>query len=158
LTRLRLRLEKVEDPALRDKLIEDLAATQAMVREGLALARSMDSSEPLQPVDLDSLLDSVCADAEDAGEDVKLEGASRLSVKARPIALRRCLTTLVDNAVKYGGQARISVTAEGGNAVILIRDRGPGIALDQQERVFEPFYRIETSRSRDSGGTGLGLT
>ena len=158
LTRLRLRLEKVDDPVLRDKLIEDLAATQAMVREGLALARSMDSSEPLQALDLDSLLDSVCADATDAGEDVMLEGQSQLSVNARPTALRRCLTNLVDNAVKYGGQARVSVEAGGDHAVIRIRDRGPGIPADQQAKVFEPFYRVETSRSRDTGGTGLGLT
>ncbi|MDB5797984.1 MAG: histidine kinase [Paucimonas sp.] len=158
LTRLRLRLEKVEDATLREKLIEDLAATQAMVREGLALARSMDSSEPMQPVDLDSLLDSVCIDAADMGQDVQLHGQSKMPVRGRPTELRRCLTNLVDNAVKYGGQARVEVQARGGQAVIRILDAGPGIAPELQAQVFEPFYRIETSRSRETGGTGLGLT
>lgn len=158
LTRLRLRLEKVSDATLRDKLIEDLAATQAMVREGLLLARSMDNSEPMQPVDLDSLLDSVCSDAADAGEDVQLDGQSRMSVQARPTALRRCLTNLVDNAVKYGGHARVQVEARGKQAVIRVIDGGPGIPEDQQARVFDPFYRLENSRSRETGGTGLGLT
>lgn len=158
LTRLRLRLEKVGDAALREKLIEDLAATQALVKEGLGLARSMDSAEPMQTVDLDSLLDSVCADAADAGEDVLLEGRSRMSVQARPTALRRCLTNLVDNAVKYGGYARVQVQPQGGQVRITVLDGGPGIPADQQAQVFEPFYRVENSRSRESGGTGLGLT
>ncbi|MDO8299528.1 ATP-binding protein [Lacisediminimonas sp.] len=159
LTRLRLRLEKVSDAALREKLIEDLAATQAMVKEGLALARSMDNSEPMQTLDLDSLLDSVCADAADAGEDVQLEGQSRMSVQARPTALRRCLTNLVDNAVKYGGYARVQVQPQGSSEVLIrVLDGGPGIPPDQQAQVFEPFYRMENSRSRESGGTGLGLT
>ena len=158
LTRLRLRLEKVEDAELRDKLIEDLANTQAMVKEGLLLARSMDSSEPMQPMDLDSLLDSVCSDAVEFGQDVELAGQSRMTVRARPMEMRRCLTNLVDNAVKYGNCARVQVSAVNHSAVIRISDRGPGIPEDQLERVFEPFYRLEASRSRETGGTGLGLT
>lgn len=158
LTRLRLRLEKVDDPELREKLIEDLANTQAMVKEGLTLARSMDSSEPMQPMDLDSLLDSVCSDAVEFGQDVELIGQSRMTVRARPMEMRRCLTNLVDNAVKYGYAARVQVTASAGTAIIRISDKGPGIPEDQLERVFEPFYRLEASRSRETGGTGLGLT
>ncbi|MFC3107574.1 ATP-binding protein [Undibacterium arcticum] len=161
LTRLRLRLEKVSNEELRDKLVGDLSAMQQMVREGLDLARSMDSAEPMQPLDLDSLLDSVCSDACDAGQNVKLDGKSALSVLARPTALRRCLTNLIDNAVKYGYHAHITVQRSQGSragARIRIRDGGPGIAADQLAKVFEPFYRIETSRSRDTGGTGLGLT
>lgn len=162
LTRLRLRLEKVSDAELRDKLIEDLSATQAMVREGLDLARSMDSAEPYQPLDLDSLLDTVCSDAADAGQEVVLDGQCGLSVMARPSALRRCLTNLIDNAVKYGGHARLVVqqaTEQNKTcARIRILDDGPGIPPDQLDKVFEPFHRVETSRSRDTGGTGLGLT
>jgi signal transduction histidine kinase len=162
LTRLRLRLEKVADAELRDKLIGDLSATQAMVREGLDLARSIDSSEPLQALDLDSLLDSVCTDAADAGQNVTLQGTCGMSVMARPTALRRCLINLTDNAVKYGHAAHVSVQREHVDghtcARIRIRDRGPGIPLDQLDKVFEPFHRIETSRSRETGGTGLGLT
>ena len=158
LTRLRLRLEKVSDDELRDKLIGDLSAMQDMVREGLELARSMASSEPMQRLDLDSLLDSVCSDASDAGQQVSLSGHAGKSMLARPNTLRRCLVNLIDNAVKYGQSAAVSVAADAGNIVIRIRDHGPGIAPDQLARVFEPFYRIETSRSRQSGGTGLGLT
>jgi signal transduction histidine kinase len=162
LTRLRLRLEKVDDAELRDKLIGDLSATQAMVREGLDLARSIDSSEPLQALDLDSLLDSMCSDAADAGQNVTLQGRCGLSVMARPTALRRCLTNLTDNAVKYGHAAQVTVLREQMDgqtcARIRIRDKGTGIPSDQLDKVFEPFRRIETSRSRDTGGTGLGLT
>jgi len=158
LTRLRLRLEKVGEEELRRKLLEDLAVMQSMVREGLDLARSMDSAEAMQKLDIDSLLDSVCADAVDARQDVTLEGRTRASIMAQPNTLRRCLTNLVDNATKYGRYARLHVTREGADIVIRIRDGGVGIPAELLETVFDPFFRMETSRSRDTGGTGLGLT
>jgi signal transduction histidine kinase len=158
LTRMRLRLEKVADSDLQQKLLGDLSATQQMVKEGLDLARSMDSSENMQALDLDSLLDSVCADAADAGQDVALKGRAAMALMGRPLAIRRCLVNLLDNAVKYGQSASVTVERMVGAARIRIRDAGPGIAGDQLAQVFEPFYRIETSRSRESGGTGLGLT
>jgi signal transduction histidine kinase len=160
LTRMRLRLEKVADPELQQRLVGDLSAMQHMVREGLELARSMDTTEAMRALDLDSLLDSVCADATDAGQDVVLEGQGAMAVLGRPMALRRCLVNLIDNALKYGRHAHVTVQRSdtSGQASIRIRDAGPGIATDQLARVFEPFYRIETSRSRESGGTGLGLT
>jgi signal transduction histidine kinase len=158
LTRLRLRLEKVEDAELREKLIGDLTAMQGMVREGLDFARSMDAAGPMQRLDLDSLIDSVCSDATDAGQVVSLDGRTGAALMARPIALRRCLTNLIDNACKYGGFARISVRREGRDAVIRIVDGGPGIPEEEMKNVFEPFYRLEASRSRETGGTGLGLT
>lgn len=158
LTRLRLRLEKVDDAELREKLIGDLSAMQSMVREGLELARSMDSAEPMQRLDLDSLIDSVCADAADAGQAVTTSGKTQVSLLARPIALRRCLTNLIDNAVKYGQFAQVSAARDGAFAVIRIRDGGAGIPDGELDKVFEPFYRLENSRSRDTGGTGLGLT
>jgi signal transduction histidine kinase len=158
LTRLRLRLEKVDDDDLRAKLLSDLSAMQTMVREGLDLARSLDSTETPQRLDLDSLIDSVTADASDAGQAASAQANTSASVMARPVALRRCLTNLLDNAVKYGRQAKVSAALEGGFAVIRIRDDGPGIPEDEMEKVFDPFYRLETSRSRDTGGTGLGLT
>ena len=158
LTRLRLRLEKVEDPELKEKLIADLTATQGMVREGLDLARSMDAAGPMQRLDLDSLIDSVCADATDAGQEVTVEGRTGAALMARPTALRRCLTNLIDNACKYGGFAKIAIGRDGGHALIRIEDGGPGIPEGEMENVFEPFYRLEASRSRETGGTGLGLT
>jgi signal transduction histidine kinase len=158
LTRLRLRLEKVDDPELREKLIGDMTAMQSMVREGLDLARSMNSAEPMRPLDLDSLIDSVCADAADAGQAVTVSGKTQASLMARPIALRRCLTNLIDNAVKYGQSAHVTAGIEGALIVIRIKDNGPGIPASELEKVFEPFYRLESSRSRDTGGSGLGLT
>ncbi|WP_395826098.1 ATP-binding protein [Collimonas sp.] len=158
LTRLRLRLEKVGDGELRHKLLEDLAVMQSMVREGLDLARSMDSAEKMQMLDVDSLLDSICSDAIDARQDVTLEGSTRASIVAQPNALRRCLTNLVDNATKYGRYARLRLVRDGGDIVITVRDGGTGIPENQLEAVFDPFFRLETSRSRDTGGTGLGLT
>jgi signal transduction histidine kinase len=158
LTRMRLRLEKVADAELQERLIGDLSAMQAMVREGLELARSMDTTETMQMLDLDSLLDSVCADATDAGQAVTLDGRAGMALLGRPMDLRRCLVNLIDNAVKYGREARVTVERSGGAARIRIRDSGPGIAEAELARVFEPFYRVESSRSRESGGTGLGLT
>lgn len=158
LTRLRLRLEKVSDDELQQRLKDDLSAMQQMVKEGLDLARSMDTTESMQALDLDALLDSVCADAADGGQKVELHGHAQMALMARPLAIRRCLVNLIDNAVKYGQFARVTVERMAGAARIRIRDGGPGIPADQMARVFEPFYRLESSRSRDSGGTGLGLT
>ena len=158
LTRLRLRLEKVDNADLQQRLIDDLSAMQQMVREGLDLARSMDASETMQALDLDSLLDSVCSDASDSGQPVELRGRANMALMGRPLDMRRCLVNLIDNAVKYGHYANVTVERMTGAARVVIRDGGPGIAKDQMARVFEPFYRIESSRSRESGGTGLGLT
>lgn len=158
LTRLRLRLEKVEDAELRARLTADLSAMHGMIREGLDLARSMDASEAMQKLDLDSLLDSVCVDAADAGHQVSFNGKTGISIAARPLALRRCLTNLIDNAVKYGQHAEVDAQAATETVSIWIRDGGPGIPDSEFERVFEPFYRVESSRSRNTGGSGLGLT
>jgi signal transduction histidine kinase len=158
LTRLRLRLEKVSDQELRDKLINDLIGMQDMVREGLELARSVDSNETMQQLDIDSLLDSICSDAVDAGQAVQLQGQVGFSILARPGSLRRCLINLIDNAVKYGHHAQVSISADNTWVVIRIRDGGQGIPEQYLQQVFEPFFRLESSRSRESGGTGLGLT
>jgi signal transduction histidine kinase len=157
LTRLRLRLEKVTDAELQERLVGDLSAMQEMVREGLDLARSVDTTEAMQALDLDALLDTVVSDATDAQQLVTLAGRANMALLGRPMALRRCLVNLIDNAVKYGQQAQVTVERNAGAARITIRDKGPGIAPAELARVFEPFYRVETSRSRESGGTGLGL-
>jgi signal transduction histidine kinase len=158
LTRMRLRLEKVSEAELQERLIGDLSAMQEMVREGLVLARSMDTTENMQMLDLDSLLEAVCADAVDAGQQVELKGRAGMALLGRPLDLRRCLGNLIDNAVKYGRDARVCVDRINGAARVRIRDSGPGIPVGELGRVFDPFYRVETSRSRESGGTGLGLT
>jgi len=158
LTRLRLRLEKVSDPQLRDKLINDLSVTLEMIKEGLELARSLNEGEPFEMLDLDSLIDTICNDATDAGLEVTQSGRVGVPVMARPNALRRCISNLVENAVKYGKFAHVIVKREGQKVIISVIDGGDGIPEDQLLRVLEPFKRLEDSRSRDSGGTGLGLT
>jgi signal transduction histidine kinase len=158
LTRLRLRLEKVQDEELRNKLLTDLSATQEMVKEGLEFARSASNPESFQHTDLDSLIEAICNDATDAGLDVSLSGKVGAPVMANPSSLRRCISNLVENAVKYGKFAHINAKREGKRVLISIIDGGPGIPQDQIEKVFEPFNRLENSRSRDTGGTGLGLT
>jgi signal transduction histidine kinase len=158
LTRLRLRLEKLEDAALRDKLVGDMQAMQQMLQEGLELSRSLDSSEPAQLLDLDSLLDSLCGDATEAGQQVEYVERTAVQLKAYPLALRRALSNLLDNALKYGRRAEVSLTRDARRCHIRIRDFGPGIPPQLLETVFTPFYRIEHSRSRETGGTGLGLS
>jgi signal transduction histidine kinase len=157
LTRLRLRLEKLPDEALRNKLVGDMQAMQQMLQEGLELSRSLDSSEAAQLLDLDSLLDSLCSDAVEAGQQVDYLERTAVQLIARPLALRRALSNLLDNAVKYGQRAEVSLTRDALKCHIRIRDFGPGIPPDLLETVFTPFYRIEQSRSRETGGTGLGL-
>jgi signal transduction histidine kinase len=158
LTRMRLRLEKVQEGELREKLTGDLAAMHDMIRDGLDLARSMNSGEAAQRMDLDSMLNSVCDDAAEAGQDVTLEGSTGASITAQPSAIRRCLTNLIDNAVKYGGHARVSVSLGREHVIVRVRDGGPGIPEAQLEAVFTPFFRLEGSRSRETGGTGIGLS
>lgn len=158
LTRLRLRLEKVKDEELRTRLVNDLTVTQEMVREGLELARSLNAEEPYELLDLDSLIDTICNDATDAGQEVTHSGKVGVPVMARPNALRRCLSNLLDNAVKYGEFAHVIVKREGQKISISIIDGGPGIPEHQLQMVLQPFVRLEDSRSRASGGTGLGLT
>ena len=157
-TRLRLRLENVADAQLRERLIGDLAAMQALIREGLELARSAESSEQRVALDLDSVLQSVAEDAAEAGHDVVFEQGCGAVLPLRPLAMQRLFSNLVDNAVKYGGAARIRATEADGQVEVRISDNGPGLAVDELEAVFTPFLRLETSRSRETGGAGLGLT
>ena len=158
LTRLRLRLEKVADAELREKLVNDLSATQSMVKEGLELARSQTDQAKTELLDLDALVESVCNDAIDAGMEVTVSSESGISLYGNVHGLRRCLSNLIDNAVKYGNFAHVSVKKSGKIAIISVIDGGAGVDPENLEAVFRPFYRVESSRSRETGGTGLGLT
>jgi signal transduction histidine kinase len=158
LTRLRLRLEKVEDEELREKLVGDLGAMKALIDEGLELARSAETSESKSMLDLDSLLQSLVEDAVDAGGAAVFEQGCGAVLPLRPLAARRLFSNLIDNALKYGGRAEVSAVRHGDEVNVYVRDRGPGIPQEMLERVFDPFVRLEDSRSRESGGAGLGLT
>ncbi len=159
ITRMRLRADLLDDSALRGKLQADLNAMQAMVHEGLAYARSAHSAnEPAVRVDLHALLDSLRCDYTDSGHPVSLVATPGLILHTRPQALRRLMGNLVDNALKFAGEAEITVTGDSASGLrICVRDRGPGIPADQWEAVLKPFYRLENSRNRDTGGSGLGL-
>jgi signal transduction histidine kinase len=158
LTRLRLRLENVGDEALRERLVADLAAMQALIREGLELARSAESAEQRAALDLDSLLESISEDMAEAGHDVMFEQGSGAVLMLRPMAMHRLFSNLIDNAVKYGGSARVRAQSQDGRVEVRVRDAGPGIPEEELDAVFTPFLRLETSRSRETGGAGLGLT
>lgn len=159
LTRLRLKLEGLDDETLKGRLLEDLSAMNHLVEEGLDLAQSQEAREPIQRVALASLLQSLCDDAADAGLDVRYDGdpETEIPVAGRPQALRRVFSNLIDNAVKYGGGARLDLIRRGPSALASVRDAGPGIPDAHLTDVLQPFFRLETSRSRETGGTGLGL-
>lgn len=158
ITRLRLRLEQVKDGPLRERLVADLAAMQGLVRDGLDLARSAETLEEWSLVDLDSLVASLVEDHAEMGEPVTLAGECGVSAWIKPDAMARALENLVSNAVKYGGMAQVSCRMAGEEIEIAVTDAGPGIAPDRIEDMFEPFVRGDTSRSRATGGTGIGLT
>ncbi|MDG4552234.1 MAG: ATP-binding protein [Candidatus Contendobacter sp.] len=158
ITRLRLRAELLDDAPPREKFLADLDEMAQMAQASLDFLRGGEDSEPIAPVDFNALLESLRDDAEDTGHAVSLVGTAHQPLRCRPLALKRCLTNLVDNALNYGQRAEIAVTDTPARLTLLVRDHGPGIPAAELERVFEPFYRLEHSRSRDTGGTGLGLS
>ncbi len=157
LTRMRLRAEFVENAEQQTKMLNDLDEMEAMVSSVLSFARDDATAEPQEVVDIVALVESVCSDMADAGQPVEFAGGQRTLLSCRPAALRRALTNLVDNALKYGEAARVELVATDEQIAFHIDDSGPGIRENEHERVFEPFYRVEQSRSRETGGVGLGL-
>jgi signal transduction histidine kinase len=158
LTRLRLQVETtLDDAAIQARFGKELDEMESMVRGALALFRGLDDDETLAPIDINALVATLRSEFTEMGADVTVEGGAARPLMGKPQALRRCLTNLVANAVKFGTRAKIIV--EDGDALIVrVRDEGPGIPPEELERVFEPFYRVESSRNRDTGGTGLGLS
>ncbi len=159
ITRLRLRAEFVGDREQQQRMLADLDDMEKMVSSALSFSRDEADGEPNVMVDLRTLVQRVCDDVADAGHEVTLNvGDEAVPIGCRPAALRRALTNLIDNAVKYGRQARVSLASMPDNVLIRIDDDGPGIPEELQEDAFRPFRRLEPSRSRETGGTGLGLT
>jgi signal transduction histidine kinase len=158
LTRLKLRTDFIGNPEQRAKALADLDGMQAMLDSTLSLARDDASTEATTRVDLAALLQSLCDDLSDAGKPVTYEGPPRLVYSGRPVALRRMFANLVDNAIAYGEEAAVTMENRDELIQVTIGDRGPGIPETFREQVFAPFYRLEPSRSRETGGTGLGLT
>ena len=162
ITRLRLRAEFMEDDDQRRKMLNDLSEMEAMINATLAFARDDAATEPSVAFDLAALCQTVMDEAVDAApdkaEEIAYEGPERLRAQGRPAALKRALANLVSNALAYGGDARLTLAAEPAGARISVEDRGLGIPETELEQVFQPFRRLEGSRNRESGGTGLGLT
>jgi signal transduction histidine kinase len=131
---------------------------ESMVMATLDFMRGVDQGEAFQPVDMMALLESLQADAQEIKSEVNIHGTARSPYLGKPTALKRCISNLIDNALKYGHCATLFVEDSDDCCIIRIRDEGPGIPKDQLQKVFTPYYRLETSRNRDSGGTGLGLS
>lgn len=158
LTRLRLRAELVDDPEMQRRMLSDLDEMEAMISATLAFARDDAKHEPRGRLDLADLLQSLCDDRVDAGHEAVYDGPPHVVAEGRPVALRRAFANLMDNAIAYGGGFTVRLEPEDGQARIHIDDHGPGIPETEFEKVFAPFYRLERSRSRDTGGVGLGLS
>jgi signal transduction histidine kinase len=157
LTRIRLRAELLDDAEVRGKFLKDVEEMQSMITQALDFMRDATSREPSQPLDVMALLESMQDDYRDAGRPFEVRGATKGAYSGRPLALRRCLANLIDNAIRYGGASSVEVEERPGELAIRVLDDGPGIPEADLERAFEPFFRVEASRSRDTGGTGLGL-
>ena len=157
LTLLRLRAETVENAQERDKMLSTIAEMENMIGATLQFARDQSASEPRRKTDLTSLLQSVVDDMSDAGLPVRMEAAGLVFYECQPVALKRAVRNLLDNAVKYGKAGSVNIRPTSRTIEIDIDDEGPGIPEEELSRVLEPFYRLEQSRSRETGGVGLGL-
>ncbi|WP_375398991.1 ATP-binding protein [uncultured Sphingomonas sp.] len=157
LAALRVRVESVEDDNDRTRMTETIEEMNRTLDDILSLARLGRPSEPLTEVDLSALVDAVVEDFRDLGAPVSYEEAARLPLRIRPSLMRRALRNLIENAIKYGGSAQVSINAGPGEVAITVADRGPGIPADRTEDVFEAFTRLEGSRNKETGGIGLGL-
>lgn len=160
LTRLALRVESLQDAAERQRFGKDIAEMDTMIRTTLDYLRGAADAEPWVALDLASLVGSLAEDQQECGHDVALEshpGAPLAPIRAQTSALRRCITNLLDNAVRYGGAAQVRLTEDAEGVRVTVLDRGPGIPEAELAKVLQPFYRVEASRNRNSGGVGLGL-
>jgi signal transduction histidine kinase len=158
LASLRIRAESVEPEDERRPMIATIEEMTAMLDDTLALARSGRAVEEARAIDLSALADTVVEEFCALGRDVEMVPGARATAIVQPNLLRRAIRNLVENAVKYGGAAQVAVRDLGAQIAIEVTDRGPGIAEAELARVQEPFYRVEPSRSRETGGSGLGLT
>ena len=157
LSRLKLRLEQINDTRLQDQMRQDLDDMIGMLDATLTYLHEQRTSEALQWMDVQALVESLSENAQDQGANVQASGTCG-PMQVQPMALRSCLNNLIDNALRYAGDASIVLEDQQDQLLIRVIDHGPGIAADKREAVFEPFFRLEGSRNRNSGGVGLGMT
>ncbi len=158
LSALRVRIESVEDEAERAKMAATIEDITRSLDDILSLARVGRPSDPKEPTELSALVAQVAEEFEDMGEAVTLGDTQRITLPVRVTWLRRALRNLISNALRYGGEAKVSLARENGAAVIRVADAGPGIPEHEIARMLEPFTRGEPSRNSETGGAGLGLT
>ena len=158
LASLRIRAESMEPPDERERMIATIEEMTVLLDDTLSLARSGRSKEPARALDVTALADAVVEEFRELGHDVAMEESGRAVACVRPNLVRGAIRNLIDNAVKYAGTARVMVRVEGECVTIDVMDRGAGIPEEQLAGVQEPFVRLEASRSRETGGTGLGMT
>ena len=157
LTRMRLQLAMMVESDDKKELLADITEMESMLEAYLAFARG-EESEPAIEVDLGDLLGEIVASAQRQNLTVQLNVPSGSIVTLRRNAMKRCLSNLVGNALRYGKEAQVTVAVREHAVDIVIDDDGPGIDVEQREDVFRPFMRVEQSRNSSTGGVGLGLT
>jgi signal transduction histidine kinase len=157
ITALRVRAEMVEDEETRERMVATLAEMQEMVDSTLAYARGVSTDQPMEQTDLGALVRDLAAELSETGPQIDVTPSGPIYAALRLAAIRRALRNLMENAQRYGHAVHVSVQRNGNRAELVIEDNGPGIPAGDLERVFDPFTRLETSRSRDTGGIGLGL-
>lgn len=158
LTSLRLRAEFINDEDIQHKMISTIDELQSMTEAAVSFARGESVREETRAIDLEALVASICDDQSDLGHPVTHVEGVKMKYRCRPDSLRRAIRNLVENAVRYGGEAKVSLRYTLSTADIVVEDRGPGIPDAMQEMVFAPFVRLEASRNRQTGGIGLGLS
>lgn len=157
LTRMQLRAESIEPDSLQHKFREDIAEMASLISAALDYLRGHMDTEAFAVTDITSMVQAMAEDLQDQGHDVQVSG-SVAPMRIKPLAIRRCVGNLIQNALKYGQSADIDLQEDESAVMLTIRDQGPGIDPSRMEEVFQPFVRLEGSRNRSTGGVGLGLT
>ena len=157
MTALRVRVEMVEDDETRDRMTATLDEMQEMLEATPAYARGVSTDQPPKRVDLAALVEALSAELSEIGPEIHVLASGPIVVPIRRMAVRRALRNVLENAQRHGRGAWVAVEADDAKVRPVVDDAGPGIPEADLERVFDPYLRLETSRSRETGGTGLGL-
>ncbi|HEX8044643.1 ATP-binding protein [Rhizobium sp.] len=158
LTSLRLRTEFVKDVDIQQKMLSTIDELQSMTEAAISFARGESTAEETRAIELEALVGSICDDLADLGLPVEYIEGPKTTYRCRPDGLRRAVRNLTENAARYGGYAKVYILHSATTIDIVVEDNGPGIPESMMEKVFAPFFRLEASRSRDTGGVGLGLS
>ncbi len=158
LTRMRLRAERVKEEEIKEGLLGDIERIDRLLKESLGYLRDNYQREVSQRADLASVLQTVCDEFTDMGNDVQYSGPARMVTNFKPLALTRAITNLCENAVKFGTHVNVELSSADGQAIIDIIDDGPGIPAEYRSRVLEPFFKLDTARQDTETGFGLGLS